>query len=89
MPTDSVPELRACWPQWAAFLHHRSLESLAAWLLEAAGPLGALGAQAVYLGEPLLRPLFSNRQLASLVSLLENDGEAHAFAAYLREEGSL
>jgi hypothetical protein len=89
MQTDSVPEFRACWPQWAEFLHRRSLENLAAWALEAAGPLAALGAQVLYFGGPLLRPALSNGQLASLVSLLENDDEAHAFVTFLREEGSL
>ena len=89
MQTDCAPELRACWPQWAEFLHRRSLENLAAWALEAAGPLAVLGAQALYIGGPLLRPAVSHQQLASLASLLENDDEAHAFVTFLREEGSL
>jgi hypothetical protein len=89
MQTDSISEGRASWPQWAEFLRRRGLENLAAWALEAAGPLTLLGAQVLYLGGPLLRPALSNRQISSLAGLLEDSDEAHAFAAFLREDGSL
>jgi len=86
MQTDSLPEARFSWPAWAEFLRRRGLESLAAWALEAAGPLTVLGAQALYLGGPLLRPVLSNGQLDALAGLLEDHREALAFAAFLREE---
>jgi hypothetical protein len=86
MQTDSLPETRASWPAWAEFLHRRGLESLVAWALESAGPLTVLGAQALYLGGPLLRPALSNGQINALAGLLEDHGEAQAFAAFLREE---
>ena len=86
MQTDSLPEVRTSWPTWAEFLHRRGLESLAAWVLEAAGPLTVLGAQALYLGGPLLYPALSKGQVAALASLLEDHSEAQAFAAFLREE---
>jgi len=86
MQTDSLPEGRASWPTWAKFLRRRGLESLAAWALEAAGPLTVLGAQALYLGGPLLRPALSNGQINALAGLLEDHSEAQAFAAFLREE---
>jgi hypothetical protein len=86
MQTDSLPEGRASWPTWAEFLRRRGLESLAAWALEAAGPLTVLGAQALYLGSPLLRPAFSQRQIEALAGLMEDHNEALAFAAFLREE---
>ena len=86
MPTESLPEAHASWPKWAEFLHNRRLEGLVAWALEAAGPLTVLGAQALYLGGPLLRPAFSNGQFGALASLLEENSEAQAFAAFLREE---
>ena len=88
MQTQPVSEERASWPQWAEFLRRRGLQNLAAWALEAAGPLTLLGAQALYLGGPLFRPALSNRQIDSLAGLLENSEEAHAFAAFLREDGS-
>jgi hypothetical protein len=86
MQTDTPPEGRASWPTWAEFLHRRGLVSLAAWALEAADPLTVLGAQALYLGSPLLRPAFSQGQIEALAGLLEDHSEALAFAAFLREE---
>jgi hypothetical protein len=86
MQADSLPEVRSSWPTWAEFLRRRGLESLVAWALEAAGPLTILGAQALYLGGPLLRPALSNGQIDALAGLLEDHSEALAFAAFLRED---
>jgi len=86
MQTDSLPEARASWPSLAEFLRNRGLENLTAWALEASGPLTLLGAQVLYLGSPLLRPVMSNGQIDVLAGLLEDHNEAMAFAAYLREE---
>lgn len=88
MQTDSLPEGRASWPTWAEFLRRRGLESMAAWALEAAAPLTVLGAQALYLGGPLLRPAFSQGQIEALADVLEDHSEAQAFAAFLREDMS-
>jgi len=88
MQNQSVPESRASWPRWAGFLRQRGLEGLAAWALEAAGPLAVLGAQALYLGGPLLRPAVTGRQIDALAGLLEDSQETHAFANFLREDGS-
>jgi hypothetical protein len=85
MRTDNLPEERASWSKWAEFLRDWRLDGLVSWALEAAGPLTVLGAQALYLGSPLLRPVFSNGQLGALVSLLEENSEAQAFIAFLRE----
>ncbi len=89
MQLDPVLQTRSAWPGWAAFLHRHGLENLAAWLLEAAGPLTVLGAQVLYMGGPLLRPAFSDAQRDALAGLLEDRDEALAFSAYLREELSL
>jgi len=86
MLTVSLPEVRASWPNWAGFLRHHRLESLVAWILEAAGPLTVFGAQALYLGGPLLRSAFSNGQINALAGLLEDHRETLAFAAFLRGE---
>ncbi|PIZ24984.1 MAG: hypothetical protein COY47_08480 [Chloroflexi bacterium CG_4_10_14_0_8_um_filter_57_5] len=87
MQRNNPSELRALWLSWADFLRRLGLENLAAWALEAAGPLTVLGAQALYLGAPLLRPAFSDAQVGALAHLLEDDEETRAFAAFLREEG--
>jgi hypothetical protein len=89
MQTDSLPEVRSSWPVWAEFLRRRGLDELAAWFLEAAGPLALIGAQAIYAGGPFLRPTLTEPQCNALASLLEDRDEAHAFILFLREEGSL
>lgn len=75
---------RSEWPQWAESLRRLKLDGLAAWCLEAAGPLTVLGAQAVYLTQPFL----SGKNLNTLALMLEEDEETQAFARYLRGEGS-
>jgi hypothetical protein len=89
MQMDSIPEARSAWPGWAQFLHRYGLENLAAWALEAAGPWSVLGAQALYIGGPLLRPAWSDVQQDALADLLEDRDEAIAFSAFLRKEKSL
>ena len=86
MQIDSVPEARSAWPGWAEFLHRHGLENLVAWALEAAGPLAVLGAQALYIGGPLLRPALTDLQRDALAGLLEDRDETLAFTAFLREE---
>lgn len=85
MQTGSPIIERSSWPKWANFLRSRRLDGFAAWVLEAAGPLTVLGAQAIYLGSPLLRPTFSTGQVAELANLLEDSSEAQAFVAFLQE----
>ncbi len=88
MQMDSIPEVNSVWSGWAEFLRHRGLENLAAWALEAAGPLAVLGAQALYIGGPFLRPAMTDIQQDALAELLEDHDEILAFTAFLREETS-
>jgi hypothetical protein len=85
MQTESFSTVRASWPSWAESLRRRGMENLVAWALEAAGPLTVVGAQALYLGSPLLRPALTNEQVEALAGLLEDHDEVLAFAAFLRE----
>jgi hypothetical protein len=86
MQAEPLPEGRSSWSTWAGFLRRRGLENLAIWELEGAGPLAILGAQVFYLAGPLLRPAWSSGQVEALAGLLEDQHEALAFAAFLREE---
>jgi hypothetical protein len=73
------------WPAWAHFLQRRGLAGIAASLIDAAAPFAFVGAQAIYLGQPLLnRPGTSSIQ--ALAELLENRSELQEFAAFLRED---
>ncbi len=89
MRTDFAPETRSAWPHWAEFLRSHRLGNLAAWALEAAGPLTVLGAQVLYMGGPLLRPALTDAHRDALTTLLEDRDEVQALAAFLREETSL
>lgn len=74
----------ADWSEWAEFLHRWGLESIAAWVLDVGGPLTLLGAQALYLGQPFL----DRERVSALARLLEDDGQAQAFADYLRRDAT-
>jgi len=73
------------WQEWARKLHAWGVQGWAASLLEAAGPLTLLGAQLIYLGQPVLRTVFRDPGLQELAALLEEPERAREFAAYLRE----
>jgi hypothetical protein len=89
MQTNLTSGTRSAWSGWAGFLRQHGLDSLAAWALDAAGPLTIFGAQALYIGAPLLRPALTDAQCEALAGLLEDRAEASAFAAFLREDGIL
>lgn len=55
-------------------------------LLEAAGPLTVLGAQIIFLGEPLLGPAVPQNRIDALVKLFEEPEATRSFIEYLRED---
>jgi hypothetical protein len=76
------------WPAWAGYLHQHRLGGFAAEVSELAGPLAIIGAQLLYLGQPLLRQALPEQHLQALALLLEDQNELKQFACYLREAGS-
>ena len=77
------------WRELALKLHQWGMQGWVAALIDAAGPLTLLGAQMIYVGQPLLRQVMPDRQIRVLAGLLEEPESARAFAAYLREEPPL
>ena len=75
--------LRANWPEWTEALRRRGLDGFAAWLLEAGGPINLIGAQLLYVSQPFVAPQ-ANNAIHALANLLEDEGEARAFAALLK-----
>lgn len=73
---------RANWSQWAETLRRFKMEGIASWLLDAGAPLAALGAQALYLGQPFV----GGDKFNALAHMLEEDSETQAFVRYLRGE---
>ncbi len=74
------------WRVWANKLHIWGVDDLAATLLEALGPLTTLGAQFIYLGQPLLSWGALDGHLDALAHMLESSSETRAFVDYLREK---
>jgi hypothetical protein len=74
----------AIWTQWADSLNKWGMEGFAAWALEAGAPLGLLGAQLIYIGQPLLSPFLPVEHTSALAGLLEDHTEARAFINFLK-----
>jgi hypothetical protein len=76
---------RRFWQVWALTLHRWGLGDWISSLLEAAGPLTLLGAQAIYVTQPLLRTFTTDENLSALARLLEEPDQTQSFALFLRE----
>lgn len=76
---------RHIWQDWARILHRWGMKEWAASFLEAVGPLSILGAQLVYLGQPLLKGALPEMQLDALARMLEDSGSTQDFVRFLRE----
>ncbi len=74
---------RSYWSNWSEILHRQGLAELAAWLLEAAGPLNILGAQMLYICQPFVSPSTS-QGMRALALLLEQEDESRLFATLLK-----
>jgi hypothetical protein len=79
-----MDEDRHIWQIWADQLHRWGVRPHAATLLEVAGPLAIIGAQAMYVGQPFLRGLLPDDHWQALTGLLEDSQQAQDFADFLR-----
>lgn len=73
------------WQIWVKALHRWGVSDLVASFLEAAGPLSIIGAQVIYIGQPVLNGVVPDRHLSVLTDVLEDDDQRDAFVSYLRE----
>lgn len=80
------PEDNAVMQSWAARLKQWQVHQVAATVLEAAGPLKIIGAQLVFIGQPLFSGLLSGKQLDTLAGLLEEPDKTRQFIQILRED---
>lgn len=76
----------AIWKQWRQNLRRWGIAHYTAALLKAVGPLTALAAQLIYLGEPFLGQGTKMTYWRSLASLLEDSEQQRLFIQYLQEE---
>lgn len=77
------------WKNWADALHRWGMQEVVATLLEAIGPLNFIGAQVIYLGQPILNTLLPEEQIDAFAELLDNPEETRAFTDYLRQGSRL
>jgi hypothetical protein len=69
---------------WIKTLYKLRLHHLIATFLEALGPINLLGAQLVYLSQPVLSPFISNDQSQDFARILEDPSETAMFIKALR-----
>ncbi len=75
------------WQTWVDILQRWGVDSLVTSILESTGPLHLLGAQAVYIGQPLFAHLVPSEHLEALADVLEDPEKMHAFTALLENRG--
>jgi hypothetical protein len=76
---------RHIWRVWVAAIHRWGLQDWIASILEAFGPLTILGAQMVYLGQPLFNRVLPEGHYEAVARLLEDPFSTRVFVAMLRE----
>ncbi len=84
--TKLQPDQQTMMQSWASRLQQWRVHQLVAALLEASGPFKLVGAQLVYLGQPVLSGLVADEQLETLAEMLEEPDQTKDFIRYLREE---
>ncbi|KPK19703.1 MAG: hypothetical protein AMK69_23970 [Nitrospira bacterium SG8_3] len=72
------------WQIWIKRLKQWGMHEFAASILEAAGPINLVGAQLVYVSQPLLDGIFPTDHLSALAGLLEEPDQTKAFVRILR-----
>jgi len=77
------------WRNWIAVLDRWGFQEIAATLLEATGPLNFVGAQVVYLGQPVLNLFFPDEQISAFADLLNNPAEIKTFIDSLRKRSQV
>jgi len=70
--------------KWIETLYKLRLQRLAAIILEALGPINILGAQLVYLTQPVLSPFISSDHSQDFAKILEDPSETASFIKAIR-----
>ncbi|HDD55880.1 MAG TPA: hypothetical protein ENG59_06530 [Chloroflexi bacterium] len=71
--------------KWIRALYKLRLQTLTAAFLEALGPVNLVGAQLVYLSQPILSPFISQEQSQDFARILEDPSETEIFVKALRD----
>ena len=84
--TKLQPEYWQVMQGWAERLKQWRLHQITASLLEAGGPLKIIGAQLVFISQPMFSGLLSSDRLDLLAEILEEPEKTNTFVQFLREE---
>ncbi len=76
------------WWVWARFLQRWGVREMAASILEAVGPYSILGAQFIYIGQPVLKGILPEAHLITLARSLEDRTRRQALVDFLWEAPS-
>ena len=71
--------------KWIQVLYKLRLQNLAAAFLEALGPVNLIGAQLVYLSQPILSPFISQEKSQDFARILEDPSQTKEFVNALRD----
>ena len=77
-------ELQKNREKWIESLYKLRLQNLTATFLEALGPMSLLGAQLVYLSQPVLSSFIAREQSEDFAKILEDPSEPEIFIEALR-----
>jgi len=72
------------WHKLSSNLHRWGLHHVTAALIEALGPLSLVGAQVMYLSEPVISTFIPAQTASDLASILEDPEETRSFVEALR-----
>ena len=72
------------WRVWTQRLHQWGMQDWVASLLESAGALTLVGAQLIYVFQPVMAPVIKNTHLDALAEMLEDNAQLEDFVAFLR-----
>ena len=74
------------WQNWAKKLQQLGLQDFTAAFFETTGPLNLLGAQLIYISQPILNTFIRNDRLTALAALLEEPENTKTFLEILHEK---
>ncbi|MBT3239897.1 MAG: hypothetical protein HON98_04640 [Chloroflexi bacterium] len=74
------------WQNWAKKLQQLGLHEFAAAIFRASGPFNLVGAQLIYVTQPVLNTFVQNDNLNALATLLEEPKYSKSFLEDLLEE---
>ena len=83
-----MDEYLPTWMRWSRVLHQWGVSDGVATVLENIGSLSLLGAQLLYLSQPLVCSVVSDHSLQAIAQVLEDPAKKQAFASFLREAPS-